>query len=222
MKTSFFSTLVRLSTLMLAGVVLNGCAGARASLSVSSMALTPPSLMVAKKSPRTLVLVVDPDRVPAEIAVLVGGVDRGGRITDVQQFVTRDLKKALATYFDQVLVAAPGQPAPAGPHAVADVKLDRVEVIQTARRSSGMVTYTAGAAALTWGLGLRLSESDEFIYSFAGESVGVPSESPDFVFRSMFESAITDMLKGYTDKGVHAQVLQAPAPPPAAGSTDRI
>jgi hypothetical protein len=196
---------------VVAALLVSGCAGV-SKLSVSSMAVSPPSLMVAKKSPRTLLLVVDPAKVPVEVPVLVGGEDRGGRITDVQQFVTRDLKKAFSTYFDNVVVAAPGQAVPPGPHAVADVKLERVEVIQTAHRTSGSMTYTAGAAALTWGIGLRLSESDEYLYSFAGESVGTPSESPDFVFRTMFESAITDMLKGYTDKGVHARLLEAPAP----------
>ena len=199
-----------LSLPVLVALAVSGCATSR--LSVGSMAVSPPSLMVAKKSPRTLLIVVDPARVPAEVPVLVGGEDRGGRLTEVQQFVTRDLKKAFSTYFDQVVVAAPGQAVPPGPHAIADVKLERVEVVQTARRSSGVMTYTAGAAAMTWGLGLRLSESDEYLYSFAGESVGTPSESPDFVFRTMFESAITDLLKGYTDKGVHARLLEAPAP----------
>ena len=201
---------LRLLSFLAAAALASGCA--MASLSVSALAVSPPSLLVAKKSPRTLVLIVDPARVPAQMPVLVGGADQGGKLTDVQAFVTRDLKKAFSTYFDEVLVAAPGQPLPAGAHAVADVKLERIEVVQTARRTSGVMAYTAGAAALTWGLGLRLSESDEYLYSFAGESVGTASESPDFVFRSMFESAIGDLLKGYTEKQVHARLLEAPAP----------
>ena len=140
--------------------------------------------------------------------------DRGGKLVDVAQFVVRDLKQAMLTYFNDVQVVSVGAPMSTEPHAVADVRLDRVEVLVTGRRTSGMVVTSAGSSALSWGFGLRLSEADEYLYSFAGESAGMPGEEPSFVFRSMFESAITDLLKGYTDKGVHQKVLeQQPAAP---------
>lgn len=184
-------------------------------LSLKSMAVSPPSLMIATKSQRTAFIVLDDAKAPREMPILVGGKDRGGRLDDTQSFVERDLKRAFENYFRNVQVVSPGTPLGNAPHVVIDVKLDRIEVIQTARRKSGVVTYHAGAASLTWGLGVRPSESSEYLYSFAGESVGAPGEDPMFVFRSMFEAGITDMLKGYTDKKVHEKVLELRQSSPA-------
>jgi hypothetical protein len=182
------------------------------------MKVTPPSLMIAKKSSRTLYIVVDSVKVPPSMPVLVGGQDRGGKLVDVPQFVARDLKQAMLTYFNDVQVVSAGTPFGAAPYAVADVRLDRVEVLVTGRRTSGMVVTSAGSAALSWGFGLRVGEADEYLYSFAGESAGMPGEEPNFVFRSMFESAITDLLKGYSDKGIHQKILEQQ---PAAPATEK-
>lgn len=191
-------------------------------LSVEQLAPTPPSLMIAKKSPRIAYLVLDPARVPSELPVLVAGQDRGGKLVSTQTFVERDVRRALSNYFAQVEVVAPGAVPANKPHVVVDVKLERVEVLQTSRRQDGILTHTAGAAMLTWGLGLRASEEDEYLYTFAGESVGVPNEDPSFVFRSMLEAAIAQMLKGYTEKRVHERVMGLPGgdAPVAPASTE--
>ncbi len=193
-------------------VASSGCAlvSGPSQLSVEQLAPTPPSLMIAKRSPRTAYLVLDPARVPAELPVLVAGQDRGGKLVSVQSFVERDLRRVLNNYFAQVEVVAPGAVPANKPHVVVDVKLERVEVLQTSRRQDGIVTHTAGAAMLTWGLGMRASDEDEYLFSFAGESVGVPNEDPNFVFRSMLEAALSQLLKGYTEKKVHQRVMGLP------------
>lgn len=202
-------TLTAPAVLLMVLATFGGCVTSRSAthFSVNTLQLAPPSLMVAKKSPRTAVLVLDTAKVPAELAVLVDGEDRGGRITDVHAFVQRDLVRVFKNYFEDVQVLTPDQPLPSSPHAVIDVKIDRVEVRVTQTRADGIVTRSAGYAAMTWGLALRLSEASEYLYSFAGQSAGAPGGEPPVVLRSMFEAGISDMLSGYTEKKVHAAVL---------------
>lgn len=217
---SYESLMLRTLLWAALAVAVSSCTGNR--LSVRELAVTPPSLMIAKKNPRTLVLVLDPAKVPAEVPVLVGGADHGGKLTDVTEFVRRDLKKAFSAFFDDVRVMAPGEAGAPQTCVVADVKIDRVEVLVAGSRPDGVLTQYAGSAAITWGFALRPSEASDYLYSFAGESVGSPGEDPALVFRSMFERAITDLLKGYTEKQIHQRLLELPPPAttaPAAATT---
>jgi len=184
-------------------IITIGCFGGPTTISAKKLRVSPPALMIAKKVPRTAYIVVDPDKIPASLTVLVDGKPRGGTITDVQEFANRDLKRAFSNYFENVEVVAPGWVPPPTEHAVIDARVDRIEVRRAG--SSGGVSY--GFAALTWGLGMRISESSDYVYTFAGESVSPPGGDPNLVFRSMFEAAITDMLKGYTDKQIHDRLL---------------
>ncbi|MBK7861088.1 MAG: hypothetical protein IPJ65_21260 [Archangiaceae bacterium] len=203
--------------------VLAVCACSTTSnrLSMRELAVAPPSLMTAQKNPRTLYLVLDPAKVPAEMTVLVGGKDQGGRLTDVAQFVARDLKKAFEAFFAKVQVVAPEQVG-TEPAVIADVKLDRIEVLVAGSRPDGILTVYAGASAVTWGFAIRPSEAHEYLYSFAGESVGSTGETPELVFRSMFEAAIAQLLKGYTDQRIDQKLLALPAPPPDSAATTRL
>lgn len=216
--------------LLAASLALGACAIAQSAYSLRDIQPSPPSLMIAQRAPRVAYLVVDEGKVPDEMPVLVAGEDRGGRLTAMREFVRRDLRKALGTFFSRVEIVPGAQAIPAGPHVVVDVKLDRVEVVVTNTRTQGPGTYNGpvtvtqnrGVAVLTWGLALRPSEAGEYLYSFAGQSAGVPDERPEFVFRSMLESAISDMLKGYVDKKVHDKLLSLPPAPPASSQTTGI
>jgi hypothetical protein len=200
---------------MLGLIAITGCVLGPTRHSLTTMNVSPPGLMVAKRSPRTLYLVVDSAKLPAEITVQMAGNPTRETIADLQEFVRRDLKKAFSAYFDDVQVVSVGQPLGQSPHVVADVKIDRIEAIRTGQRNNGILVVYSAVTSMTWGLGLRPSESDEYLYSFAGESRGTSGDTADFVYRSMFESAITDMLKGYTDKQVHQTILALPSPAPA-------
>jgi hypothetical protein len=193
---------------------LAGCAGGPATFSLVAIEPTPPSLLVARVSPRTAVLVVDAGRVPDEIPVLVGGENRGGSLVDFHEFVRRDLRRVFLNYFQDVQVVAAGDPTPPEPHIVIDVKVDRVEVLVTQRTQDGILTRSSGYASMTWGLAIRASEAPDYLYSYAGENPGAPADDPSFVFRSMLESAIAAMLKGYTDKEIQKTILDLPAPAP--------
>ncbi|WP_434385460.1 hypothetical protein [Melittangium boletus] len=178
-----------------------GCGPSR--YSVSALAVSPLSLMVSTKSDRTLYVVLDPAKVPTEMTVLVNDRDRGVKLTEVQEFVSRDLKKAFSTYFDDVQVVSPDQSrAQKKPHVVVDVKIERVEVT--------ILGGGLGSAALNWGMGMRASESKDYLYAFAGESTSTSTFNLDQLFRAMFEKAIGEMLQAYSDKKVHEEVLSLP------------
>ncbi|MCB9558459.1 MAG: hypothetical protein H6707_20250 [Deltaproteobacteria bacterium] len=182
------------------------------TVSVAELQTQPPSLMVAKRSDRLVYLVLDPARVPLECPVLVQGEDRGGRLQHLHTFVERDLKRAFENYFQTVRVVGPAAKAPPG-SVVVDVAVKRVEINITSKAINGYgnTVHSAGVGALTWSAALRLAESDEYLFSFAGQSVGTPTDRPQHAVRTMLESAITDFFKGYTDKKVHRQLLGAPA-----------
>ena len=195
----------------LRGLVLGVLAYACTSNSYSMRNLkpAPPSLMVARKSPRTLLLVVDPARVPDRLGPLkwdLGTVE----VADARLFVSRDLASALANYFEKVEVVAPGYAPPPQPHMVADVKVDSAR---------SQVTGEFAFGVLTWGVALRPSEMDEYLFSYAGKSQSDPARSGTAMITSMFENALTDFLKAYTDKDIHNKVMALPPPrdatPPA-------
>lgn len=204
-----------------------GCGGPT-ELSVRALAVKPPALLMSQKSPRIAYVLMDPRRVPASMPVIVGGVDQGGRIVDADAFVTRDLTHALSNYFTDVRVVA-SAPTDPNPHVVIEVRLDRIEVVQTQRRTArpeeknlgqraaaiaGVeTTVDRGAAVLTWAFAIRLSGSPDYLFSFAAESPGHAGDDPAFVFRTMFETAIAQLLHAYSEKRVHQAILAAPGRP---------
>ena len=182
----------------------------------------PASLLVARKIPRTLVLVVDPARVPDAISLheSTSFDPQGGerfQLLEFRRFASRDLRDALASYFDKVEVVAAGAPMPSEPHVVGDVKVDRVQLHAV---PAGGLTYTI--IEMTWGLGLRPSEAADYAFSFAGE--GKSSESyPTFEagMAQLVESAILGLNQGLTEKGgldALQKALAAPEPTKEAAS----
>jgi hypothetical protein len=55
---------------------------------------------------------------------------------------------------------------------------------------------------------MRLSEADEYAYSFAGKSAGRPTERPESLMGSMVEGAITDFFAGYSKEEIHQKLLK--------------
>ena len=200
-------------------LALAGCLGShyRPTYSMADVQAKPASLLVARKIPRTLVLVVDPARVPDAVALheSTSFDPQGGehfQLLEFRRFVSRDLRDALASYFDKVDVVPSGTPMPSEPHVVGDVKIDRVQLHSV---PAGGLTYTI--IEMTWGLGLRPSEAADYAFSFAGE--GKSSESyPTFEagMAQLVESAILGLNKGLTEKGGLEALQKALAAPEAA------
>ena len=202
-----------LPVLLVVVLLLCGCMSSfHESMSLSDFIPAAPTLLNSQISPRTAVLVVDPQRVPESFPILVDGKDLGWELMEMQLFVRRDLQKVFRNYFREVIVVDHGSAMPEQPHVVIDIKIDRIEERVTQRiRTSNMISNT-GYIAMTWSLAIRPSESGEYLYSFAGESGGTQGTDAALLYRSMLESAITGMLKGYTDKGIQEKIMQLPPP----------
>ncbi len=171
--------------------------------SLKNARATPPNLLVARKIDRPLYLVLDPARVRNEWSLATAPCEIGGdgcerfKLFDVQEFVRRDLKRAMESYFTRVELVAPGQPIPAGAAVVADVKIDDIRIHPLVR---GPLTYEI--IQMTWGFALRRSEDKDYAYSFAGTS---ESNDSYVTFEAgcgqLIENAIPSMLKKWTESG---------------------
>jgi hypothetical protein len=184
-------------------------------LSIRTVDPVAPSLMIARRSPRTALIVIDGTRYP-DVLPIVG---TQAKLSDLHEFARRDLARALGNYFDSVRVVDASEPRPAEPHVVVDLKLDRINFVRTGVSQTGVMTYTSGTYVLTWALALRASEQDDYLFSFAGEAAGNPELEPALVVRSMLENAVSGLLESLTEKKVHEQVLALPSPKSAPAKT---
>lgn len=163
----------------------------------------PPSLMVARKIERPLYLVLDAAKVKDTWGLETAPCATGGRgcerfnLMDVQQFVRRDLRTAMESYFSRVEVVESTQALPSTPHVVGDVKLDDI-------RLNGLVrgAFTYQLIEMTWGFALRGSDQQDYAYSFAGTAASNDSY-PTFEAgcAQVVENAIPAMLKKWTEGG---------------------
>jgi hypothetical protein len=213
--------------------VLSGCfSHYRPSYSLANVQAKPPSRMVAQKIQRPLVLVLDSARVPdtwdmKEASSFNPKEGPQFKLQDFQKFVTRDLKEAMGAYFSRVEVVKAGDPLPSEPHIVGDVKVDRVQLHSI---PAGRLVYTL--IEMTWGFGLRPSESPEYTFTFAGE--GKSTESyPTFEVgcAQLVESSISGFLSKWTEKGGIESLRQStaadkigspPLAPAASSSADKV
>jgi hypothetical protein len=194
----------------------SGCFGSnyRSSYTMMDVQAKPASLMVAQKIQRPLILVLDPAKVADTVDLQVASSfnPKDGpqfKLLNFHRFVDRDLKAAFGSYFSRVEVVQAGAPMPSEPHVVADVKVDRVQLHSV---PAGGLTYVI--IEMTWGLGLRPSESKEYTFTFAGEAKS--SETyPTFEagVGQLVESAILGFNKGLVEKGALEALQKASAAP---------
>jgi len=217
--------------LLLALPTLNGCARLshyRSSYSMVNVQAKPPSLMVAQKIQRPLYLVLDSARVPDtwDMKEASSFNPKDGpqfKLLDFQRFVTRDLKEAMGAYFSRVEVVKAGDPLPSEPHVIGDVKVDRVQLHSI---PAGRLVYTL--IEMTWGFGLRPSDSPEYAFTFAGEGKSTDAY-PTFEVgcAQLVESSIAGFLSKWTEKGgidslrqsAAADKIGSPTAAPAAPAT---
>ncbi len=210
---------MRSTVLLLTMSLPLGCAGGNYARSVhgteggysmTNVRPKPLSLLVAKKIPRPLYIVLDPARVKDTFTLETRGCATPGgacerfKLMDTQQFVRRDLKAAMESYFSRVEVVASAQALPKEPHVVADVKIDDIRLESLVR---GAFTYVL--IQMNWGFALRPSDQTEYTYSFAGTSTSNDSY-PTFEAgcAQLVENAIPAMLKEWTEKGGMAKLRE--------------
>lgn len=121
-------------------------------------------MLVGKKVPRKLVLVIDPQRVPNEMTVKNSNGRAAG--TGLQSFMSNGVTKVLAPYFKGLEVVRPGDPRPEEPHLVADMELQGVSFQE---KVVGNLRYKM--LRMQWSLAIRASEMEEYVFSYAGEGI---------------------------------------------------
>ena len=178
----------------------------------------PLSLMVAQKIERPLYIVLDPAKVKdtwqLDTCANPGKGCGQFHLMDVQQFVRRDLKAAMANYFTRVEVIDAGEALPETPHIVADVKVDDIRLNFLVR---GMLTHVI--IEMSWGFAMRGNDQAEYAYSFAGTATSNDSY-PNFEVgcAQMVENAIPAMLKKWTEDGGMAAMRDGKDSPSAAAA----
>jgi hypothetical protein len=186
--------------------------GTQGGYSLANVHAKPASLMVAQKIERPLYIVLDQARLKRTWPISTAGCATPGgdcehfKLTDVDQFVRRDLKSAMENYFSRVEIVESAQALPPTPHVVADVKIDDIKLDELVR---GGATYAI--IEMTWGFALRKSEASEYAYSFAGTAHSGDSY-PTFEAgcAQLVEDAIPGMLKKWTEAG-GIEALRGPA-----------
>lgn len=174
-------------------------------LSLNDVTASPMSLMVAKKIDLPLVIVLDPAKVPASWPL-----HKKYAVADWSTFVSRDLKKSMENYFSTVTVLAPGAPMPDGPHLMADVKIDRVQL-----RPIDMGGLTYNVMEMQWGFALRASDADSYLFSFAGTANSKETYASAIVgLGQLIESALGGLLQAWTEKDVPALIRDGAPPAP--------
>lgn len=179
---------------------VNGTVG---GYSMTNIHAKPPSLLIARKIERPLYIVLDANKVKntielqtRECATASRGCERFN-LLDVQQFVRRDLRNAMTSYFSSVEVVESAEAIPRSPHVLADVKIDDIKLNSLVRGP-----YTHVLIEMTWGFALRGHNQADYSYSFAGTSASNDSY-PTFEagLTQLVENAIPEMLKKWTESG---------------------
>ncbi len=166
-----------------------GCGG---PVDVNALSPKPPTIMVAKKLEVPLYIVLDPTRVKAEYTA-----PRVDKLLNMQSFVTRDLSRLMSEYFSEVKIVSSATEAPKEHAVIADVKVDEFKGEQVILSGNG---YTV--LVMTWSFALRPSDSEEYLFSFAGIAKSKPNEpSWNVAVTDLLENALTGLLDKWASAG---------------------
>jgi hypothetical protein len=183
---------------------LVGCA---VTADLSRNTVRPPTLMVARPSPRTLYIVMTTDNVPDAFPVR----NSPHSVISFRSFFGETLQRAMRPYFAAVEVVSAPPVAAVGTAVIADVRVDGVEARDL---PVGQLIYTT--LHLQWAFAIRPAEASEYAFTFAGEGVS------DHAYRTLGEgfeqmtlSAIQGLMEGWTENDVFS--LLAPTGAEASG-----
>lgn len=221
MQTRLAALVSALSLLALGGCALN----APYTADLGTQGVWPPSPMVAKPLPRTLVVVVNPDKVADAFPV----ENTPHAVKGFRAFFEKSLQQTLAPYFEKIIFVASGAAVPAEPHIVANVHVDGIEADS---HSSGRIVNAM--LKMQWAFALRPSESASYLFSYAdvaqsevsyasGPGGGDGRYTLDTGCRQTMMSAMHGLLEGWTKRDVHGKlrdfVEAGSAPTPAPTET---
>jgi hypothetical protein len=188
---------------MLSFLALAGCTALpMRPVDTTSIAPVPRATHPSQKVRTRLYLVLDPEAVP-DTALIRGERARSElRVTQIRQFVRRDLVRALSNCFDRVDIVAPGTDTSDG--LVARVRIDRLAM-------QGVLNgETFGE--LTWSLSIATDR--EQLFEFEDTAIGdrplAYARDPGRVIESAYRVALERMLRAL--HGVHPSLIAREAP----------
>jgi hypothetical protein len=171
------------------------CSVAPTPVHVDQLSVTYASAPQPLRVRMPLYLFVNPATVPDDV------VSDDPRIKPIpvhslRTFVRRDVRRLLDDHFMQITVSDQA-PVSATPYLLAEVTIARLSVVDrggTLIASNGATATTSSAAAtLDWSFVIRDGLSNEVVYSFAEQAVGVSIRSVDdtpIVIASVLEAAL--------------------------------
>jgi hypothetical protein len=168
-------------------------AGCAVTANLRNNSVRPPTHMIATPIPRTLYIVMAPDDVQDAFPIR----NSPHSVVAFRQFFGDALSRTLRPHFRSVEVVSVA-PAPGTPAVIADVRVDGVEARDL---PVGSLVYTT--LVIQWALGVRLSESTDYAFSFAGNGAS------DHAYRTLGEgfeqmtlSAMNGLVQEWTDRNV--------------------
>ncbi len=188
--------------------LLAGCGPGAYTAQMADQSVTTTAMPISTPIQRPLVLVVPEEKV----APIVNVQNTPHSIAGFNAFVGKSMQQALTPYFTNVAVLTSAEEGPAEPHFVADIT---VTGVTGKPLTVGNLTYTA--LVMEWSMGLRPSESKEYVFSAVGEGVSDPQyRTLDMGAQQMMKSALKSLQQVWAEKEVTnalRAVDEAPAQP---------
>jgi hypothetical protein len=189
----------------------------------SHLYVRPTLPMIASKIERPLYVVLDPAQVPDQYTIPEGAI-KELKIYEIHDFVRRDLRGTLATYFAHVHVVAPGAPIPDGA-LVALVQIQGFAL--DAETGPLQLTYMLGAngkpgpmlmpsvsahGRMEWAFAIRVPGERDYAFSFSDSAISTTAltasyDSPE-VMASTYSVALDHLLERLGQPDVLARLDQ--------------
>ncbi len=131
--------------------------------------------------------------------------------TGLDSFPSRDIKDALSLYYSDVSVVSADSVPADGRGLIVSVRIDNLGYETQKITGSSGVTAQTSYPYMQWALGIKAVGADEYLFTFAGKSVGSQNftNKNDVIpaFHKLLGDAVNDFLRAYTEKDVQALVM---------------
>lgn len=198
---------------LLAAVVIAGCAVP--VINTGQLSLSPGSPLVARKIQRPLVIVLDPQLVPDEF--VMSSMKKQVEIREIREFVRRDLRGSMLSFFENVEVVAPDTSIDPNAH-VGHVRIDRFDGQGTFPQTAGPGMNSQVYGRMTWSFALLPSRGRDYLFSYADTTTGdfplVRTADVSSMIESTFVRAIEMMMHRFIEDGAYQAFLTLDAAPP--------
>lgn len=158
----------------------------------------------AQRISTPLYLVLDPSAVPESAYIAAAGPRAALRVTDIREFVRRDVRTTLGRYFDRVVIVEPDEVPPEG--HVARVRVARIGL--TGHRNGEIY------GQIEWAFTLRPEGQPEFRFSetCTGDRAVTYAAHTDQTIESTYRVALEHLVDALNEREVPTRLLAAERP----------